>query len=221
MNARAQVRFLALGVTFTIGLACADSQPLDPDPVNGAGGRIAITEGGSTGSGGTTGTGGIMATGGIPGTGITSTGGKGSGAGGAGAAGHAGTAGAAGHGGAAGGGGRQGVMATGGHAGSAGGATGAGGATTTATFTQIYTTILSKNCAGSACHNPGSQQGFSASSQTSAYNTLQPFIIPGDGADSVFWEAVDAGDMPRGKPKLSAASIALIKTWIDDGALDN
>jgi hypothetical protein len=239
MNGRAQLRLLALGAMFAMGLSCAGSQPVDPtidimqggDATGGTPGTGGITStggtpgtGGITSTGGIKGTGGITSTGGTPGTGgIQATGGKGGTTTGGG--GHAGAMGGGGHAGVTGGGGGRagttGTVGTGGRGGAAGGATGAGGATTTATFTQIYTTILSKSCTGAQCHNPGNQQGFSVSSQANAYTTSQSFIIPGDSYGSTFWEAVDTGNMPRNAAKLSAANIALIGAWIDAGAENN
>jgi len=193
---------------FTIGAACAESEPVDLAILAGTGGAPAA--GGSTGSGGATSTGGTTGSGGSAGK----SGSPGSG-GTAGKGGAGGRGGAAGHGGAA---GLGGAGAKGGQSGTGGGA-GAGGAT--ATFTQVYKTILSMRCSGASCHNPGSQQGFSVSSQANAYNTAQQFIIPGDSYGSTLWEAVDFGDMPRNAARLSDANIALIGAWIDEGAPNN
>ncbi len=160
---------------------------------------------GSGGSGGTFGTGGAAGTLGAGGRGgVGGTFGLG-GRGGSGATGSAGTTGTGGR---AGGGGGS----------SAGGAGGAGGATPT--FTQVYTTILNVYCAGSNCHNPGSQKGVSFASQSSAYSAVKSRVTAGNGAGSSFYNTVNSGSMPPGQ-KLSAANIALIKAWIDAGALNN
>ena len=89
------------------------------------------------------------------------------------------------------------------------------------TFTQIYSTVLSVNCAGSECHNPGRQKGISFASQSSAYSAVSTRVIPGDGEGSSFFYTVNSGTMPPGGPKLSATNLAMIRAWIDAGALDN
>jgi len=48
--------------------------------------------------------------------------------------------------------------------------------------------------------------------------------FPGTGAGGStvsFYTTVNSGSMPPGGPKLSAANLALIKAWIDAGALNN
>ena len=109
---------------------------------------------------------------------------------------------------------------TGGSAGSTGkgGSTGTGGSAPT--FTQVYTTVLVTYCSGSSCHNPGSQKGVSFASQSTAYSAVKSRVTAGNGAGSSFYQTVNGGSMPPGQ-KLSAANIALIKSWIDAGALNN
>ena len=111
-------------------------------------------------------------------------------------------------------------MGTGGSAGSTGkgGSSGTGGSAPT--FTQVYTTVLVTYCSGSSCHNPGSQKGVSFASQSTAYTAVKSRVTPGNGAGSSFYQTVNGGSMPPGQ-KLSAANIALIKAWIDAGALNN
>ena len=144
------------------------------------------------------------------------------GSGGGGAAGASGMAGAAGFVGDGGGpdsnGGAPGITTS--AAGSTlGGPSGDGGSAPT--FTQIYSTVLFVNCAGSACHNPGSQKGISFASQSSAYSAVNTRVIPGDGEGSSFFYTVNSGTMPPGGPKLTASNLAMIRAWIDAGALDN
>jgi hypothetical protein len=133
-------------------------------------------------------------------------------------------------------GGSGGAVGRGGSGGSAGGATGRGGTTgtggssspdagadggTTVTFTDIYNSILVAHCGGSQCHNPGSQKGISFSSQTNAYNAVKSRVTAGNGAGSSFYSTVNSGSMPPGGPKLSSTDLNKIKTWIDQGALNN
>lgn len=103
-----------------------------------------------------------------------------------------------------------------------GGVTGTGGAGGAApTFTQIYNQILIVYCAGSNCHDPGSQKGVGFSTQAGAYSSVMSLVTPGNGAGSSFYMTVNGGSMPPGGPKLSAANLALISAWIDAGALNN
>ena len=91
---------------------------------------------------------------------------------------------------------------------------------TAPTFAQVYNNILVVYCSGSSCHNPGSQSGVSFSSQSNAYSAVKNRVTPGNGAGSSFYTTVNNGVMPPGG-KLSAANLALIKAWIDAGALNN
>ncbi|HVZ88243.1 MAG TPA: cytochrome c [Polyangia bacterium] len=198
---------------------CAQSDPFDlpvrvPD-AGGSGGTISGTGGDSSGSGGFTGSGGTPGTGGSASGGAVGTGGATSSGGRGGAI---GTGGASGKGGTTGSGGS---IGSGGAVGS-GGATSTGGAGGTApTFTEIYTQILTVHCAGTSCHDPGSQKGVGFSTQSAAYSSVQKLVTPGNGAGSSFYKTVNGGSMPPGGPKLSVADLALIKAWIDAGALNN
>ena len=225
------------GLLTLIASGCAVSDQLDFSDANvsGSGGTGSTGSGsGGTdqGSGGSVGTGGSAeggstGAGGIMGTGGSGTGG--SGTGGIATGGTTGTGGTNGTGGSTGGTtGTGGVKGTGGTIGT-GGVKGTGGSTGTGgtggaaapTFTQIYTTILVPFCGGSSCHNPGSQGGVSFSSQPNAYSAVKSRVTPGNGAGSSFYNTVNSGSMPRGAAKLSAANLALIKAWIDGGAMNN
>ena len=94
----------------------------------------------------------------------------------------------------------------------------AGGAPT---FTDVYSNILVRYCAGSSCHDPGAAKGIGFASRASAYSAVRARVKPGDGAGSSFFKTVNSGSMPRGAPKLSADNLAKIRAWIDAGALDN
>ena len=58
-------------------------------------------------------------------------------------------------------------------------------------------------------------------------NATNPEVIPGDGANSLIYQKVSmttppVGDrMPFGGPFLTPADQLKIKTWIDEGALNN
>jgi len=267
---------VALAVLAAVGIACAQSEPIEPgadDPTAGSAGTYGIagftgtgmagssasTSGagttGASGSIGTTGSAGAKSnnTSGQAGTGGTSgsagTGGSsgvagsGSGTGGTtgagGTTGGGGTTGFAGRGGTTGSAGRGGTTGTGGTVGGRGGTTGTGGGGGTTgtggspdggtnpdgaavqTFTDIYNTILVTYCSGSSCHSPGTQAGVSFASKSSAYTAVRNRSTPGDGTNSAFFRTVNSGSMPRGAAKLSSANLTKIKTWIDQGALNN
>jgi hypothetical protein len=65
------------------------------------------------------------------------------------------------------------------------------------------------------------QGGVSFSTQSSAFTAVSSRVTPGNGAGSSFYDTVNSGAMPRGQAKLSAANLALIKAWIDSGAMSN
>lgn len=86
--------------------------------------------------------------------------------------------------------------------------------------------ILTDNCA--TCHNPAEvepdlREGY-------AYESMEDLIdegdiIPGNAEGSELvemleWNSEDGNNMPPASP-LSPLNIALIKKWIDEGALDN
>ena len=68
---------------------------------------------------------------------------------------------------------------------------------------------------------PWQPKGISFSSQSNAYNAVKSRVKAGNGASSSFYSTVNSGSMPPGGPKLSSANLALIKGWIDAGALNN
>jgi hypothetical protein len=250
MSIRSAYRgLLAAAALLVVVASCAVSDPLDfPDAsVSGAGGAGETGSGsGGTGqgSGGEVGTGGSPATGegggtgsgGIVGSGGTGTGGSGTGGSATGTGGVRGTGGASGTGGANGTGGSTGtggvrgtggatgtggIKGTGGSIGTGGSGIGGAGGSAAPTFTQIYTSILVVYCSGNSCHNPGSQKNVSFASQSSAYSAVKSRVTAGNGAGSSFYMTVNSGSMPPGGPKLSAANLALLKAWIDAGALNN
>ena len=46
-------------------------------------------------------------------------------------------------------------------------------------------------------------------------------VTAGNGSGSSLYQVVNSGAMPQGQAKLSAANIAKIKAWIDQGAMNN
>jgi len=177
--------------------------------------------GGSSATGGVTGTGGIKATGGNTGTGGFGTTGGTTGTGGTGGMrATGGTTGTGGFGTTGGTTGTGGIKATGGTTGTGGSSAGGAGGGSAATFTQVYQMVISVSCTGSQCHNPGSNGGFSFSSQSTAYNSIKSKVSAGNANSSQFYTVVNNGQMPPGK-KLSSTLISLIASWINAGALNN
>jgi hypothetical protein len=194
---------------------CAQSEaPLDPSPSTGGGGDKESAPPPTGAGAGASSAGAAGAT-----SGEAGAAGSGSGSAGAnGVAGNPGTAGTAGTAGAPGNPGRGGTSGAPDGGAPDGGGTDGGAAPT---FTQVYTTVLSVYCAGSSCHSPGTKGGVNFATQSTAYTTLKSKVIPGNGTGSNLYTLVNTGKMPEGKPKLSAANIALIKAWIDAGALND
>ncbi len=83
--------------------------------------------------------------------------------------------------------------------------------------------ILAKHCVG--CHGPDKQRGSlridSLAALTEGGNR-GPAIAPGKATESVLLHAItgtnDVAIMPPKEPRLSADEIALVRTWIDQGA---
>jgi hypothetical protein len=140
-----------------------------------------------------------------------------------------------------------GVMATGGMA--TGGMQATGGTTSSGapTFTEVYNSIISADCA--SCHSSG-HGGFTSgmldmSSRSAAYADLvgvaasgvscsgsgRTRVVAGNHTTSLLWQKVNAkttgGNAPCGSPMplsattLSSTQVAIIAAWIDAGALNN
>ncbi len=86
--------------------------------------------------------------------------------------------------------------------------------------------ILNVQCAG--CHNPAANVEPDLR-EDFAYSSLmegdEEGIIPGDSEGSELvemleWNSEDGNNMPKATP-LSPLNIALIRKWIDEGALNN
>jgi dipeptidyl aminopeptidase/acylaminoacyl peptidase len=83
--------------------------------------------------------------------------------------------------------------------------------------------VLRKYCSG--CHNDSDREGeFSLESFASLQKGIEdkPAVLPGDSAGSRLWRVVSKQDEPtmppEDEPAPSAAELALIKSWIDQGA---
>jgi hypothetical protein len=237
-----------------LAVACATSENVDV--TGAAGSSVAGTSGtaGVTGAAGTAaraGAGGAAGSVGAAGTGPTSgtagsaagragtTGSAGSAGGRGGTTGSAGSAGGAGRAGTTGSAGRGGTTGSAGRGGSGGGGrAGTGGTTSpdggTATFTQVYTSVISANCFGSACHNPtgGGRPDFSTKSSCYTFFKNQGQLYPGMDPQKSYIYFIVHGDPsatppsppympPDPNPKVSADGLAIVAAWIAAGALNN
>jgi hypothetical protein len=85
-------------------------------------------------------------------------------------------------------------------------------------FSSINSLILMPKCL--SCHNPkGTKPSVDYSDYSSTINTggVEPF----SGANSSLYKECLSGSMPEAATPLSGAELGAIKTWIDNGALNN
>lgn len=108
-----------------------------------------------------------------------------------------------------------------------------GGATRDPTFTNVYTTVISRSC---SCHlTPAGAGGLVMDTQAAAFGNLVGTeaqvggmcsgqrVAAGAPSDSVLYRKVSGENlcgarMPRGSPPLPNADIDLIQRWIAAGA---
>jgi hypothetical protein len=113
-----------------------------------------------------------------------------------------------------------------------------------ATFTQVYTNVISNRCA--PCHTTATGIGvvtgkLDMTTQTAAYMNLVNVaaagsqcsgkgtrVVPGQKDMSIMYLKVSlddpspcGGKMPLGGPPLAAGDVAAIESWITAGALNN
>jgi hypothetical protein len=95
----------------------------------------------------------------------------------------------------------------------------------------IFTNNGAKTCAQSGCHSGSNPTGGMNLAAGSAYANIVNVasmeipalkrVKPGDSANSYLFRKVSSGLMPLAGGPLSAADINKIKTWIDQGAMNN
>jgi predicted CxxxxCH...CXXCH cytochrome family protein len=115
--------------------------------------------------------------------------------------------------------------------------------TSSTTFTEVYTTVLAKNCTNSTCHFSGAGSvsvlgALDMSSQPTAYMNLVNVkaagvkcgtsgltrVVPNDPSSSLMYEKVHdtvppcGAQMPYLLPALPADEQSLIFDWINGGA---
>ena len=94
---------------------------------------------------------------------------------------------------------------------------------TNISYTATIQPIFSTNC--TSCH--GGSGGLSLSTYTSIIigGNSGAMVTPGDGSGSLLVKKLrgtaSGSQMPKNQDPLDEATINLIETWIDEGALDN
>jgi hypothetical protein len=79
--------------------------------------------------------------------------------------------------------------------------------------------ILAKHCL--ECHGRSFQKGklaLSTEKGALAGGKSGPVIVPGKPDDSLLWDYVESGEMPRDRPPLTSAEKERIRRWIAEGA---
>lgn len=109
--------------------------------------------------------------------------------------------------------------------------TDSGDPVTDVSFSTEVQPIFNASCSGVGCHIGQTTNGVNLSSyaQVTASTGTQygsKIVVPGDADASPIVDKLRTNPdygvrMPRGGAALSAAKIQLIRTWIDEGALDN
>ncbi len=99
-----------------------------------------------------------------------------------------------------------------------------------ATFTEVYSKVL-QGCTNCHAGFVGQFNGLDVSTQAAAYKNLVgvsasrctgTLVVAGDAAGSVLYQKVTSPQcgsrMPQNGPPLSQTNLALLKSWIDEGA---
>jgi hypothetical protein len=94
-------------------------------------------------------------------------------------------------------------------------------------FSAQVLPIFQSNCSGAGCHIGSAANGLSLASYESLMSGASvsgPVVIPGSADDSyiiLILEGTVTPRMPFGRAPLADTLIQIIRTWIDEGALDN
>jgi hypothetical protein len=85
-------------------------------------------------------------------------------------------------------------------------------------FASIKEFILDTRCV--LCHNPsGAYPSIDYTDYLTTINTGR--VVPGNADASALYTSCVSGSMPQGGPPLTAEELEAIRTWINDGALNN
>ena len=88
--------------------------------------------------------------------------------------------------------------------------------TTNGTFTWIKSNIIQSQCIW--CHSgAGAQAGYNMSTYSGVITRTTPF----DSTNSLFYQKISDGSMPKDGDNLSTEELNAVKTWIDGGAQNN
>jgi hypothetical protein len=100
-----------------------------------------------------------------------------------------------------------------------------------ATFTDVYTSVISQYCFGSGCHNPsgGNRPDFSTQAKTYTYFKNQGQLYGGQDPQKSYIYSVMHGNPsstpptppympPSPNPKVAPDALAIVAGWIADGA---
>ena len=98
-----------------------------------------------------------------------------------------------------------------------------------ATFEQVQTTVFDLSCASSGCHGGSAWPELSAGTAYGNIVNIEstqglPLVYPGRPDSSYLYlkllpdAAVSGGRMPLGGPYLDAASLEIVRAWIESGA---
>jgi hypothetical protein len=86
-------------------------------------------------------------------------------------------------------------------------------------FDEKIAPVLARHCLD--CHGGSMRKGglnLATEKTAMAGGKGGVSIEPGKPDESLLWEQIESGEMPKGRPKMSEAETQLIKRWITDGA---
>ena len=89
-------------------------------------------------------------------------------------------------------------------------------------FARQVLPIFQENCA--ECHGTETKEvelGLTTYADVMKGSEYGPVVEAGDPTASILFDMVSAGEMPQDAPALDEDEIALIRTWIEQGAQDN
>ncbi|MBS1915396.1 MAG: hypothetical protein JST87_03905 [Bacteroidetes bacterium] len=88
-------------------------------------------------------------------------------------------------------------------------------------FTNVILPLLTSNCAMSGCHN-GTSGGDAGDYTLNTYAGIMKIVSPGNASGSKLVSVISNGSMPpKGHTAITTAQLTQIKTWINQGALNN
>lgn len=98
-------------------------------------------------------------------------------------------------------------------------------------FSQDVQPVLTASCGGGSCHLSGRTSGVQLSTYRQVTSSIgvqydEEVVNPGDAEGSPLIDKIEPAPrfgvrMPQGRAPLSRREIALIRTWIDEGAQNN